>query len=165
MLGPGAPGLDDVMEIANDGESYRGLLARLIKDAEFRSRSGERIKKNILSLHTGHQWTKALEDVYEKLRGTSSSNCLAQTTDTFADSELNLALMRLYSREPFSIRRLIRECIGTLPFVSRFSITLQLRRIGFGLSLLNLLPSPIDRIVHVTARRIKTTLRHLLPLS
>ena len=55
LLGPGAPGLEDTMQLANDAESYQALLSRLITDSEYRRQKGQRVQEQILSLHTGRK--------------------------------------------------------------------------------------------------------------
>lgn len=155
LLGPGAPGLEETMELANDITSYRSLLTRLVRDEDFRHRSGLRVQEKILSLHTGSGWAGALRDVYAKVEHTTDRRCLIAKEDAFAIDGLNMALIQLYSSVPFRVRTLIREYIGTLPFSSRFSITVRLYLIGFDLCLLNLLPPPTDVIVHRTGRWLK----------
>lgn len=161
LLGPGAPGLEGAMELANDVMSYRLLLTRLVRDADFRHRSGLRIQERILSLHTGSGWADALRDVYAKVERTSDRRCFIAKEDAFAIDGLNKALIQLYGSMPFRVRSLIREYVGILPFSSRFSITARLRSIGFDLCLLNLLPPPTDVIVHKTGRWLKRQMRHL----
>lgn len=155
LLGPGAPGLDEAMELASDVTSYRSLLTRLVKDADFRHRSGLRIQERILSLHTGSGWGDALRDVYAKVEHATDRSCLIAKEDAFAIDGLNMALIQLYSGVPFSIRKVIREYLCTFPYRSRFSITLRLYLIGLDLCLLNLLPPPTDVVVHRTGRWLK----------
>lgn len=155
LLGPGAPGLEEAMELAKDVTSYRLMLTRLVRDDVFRRRSGLCIQERILSLHTGSGWAHALQDVYAKAEHTSARRCLVEKEDTFENDGLNAALLQLYSSVPSSDRSLIREYVGPLPFSSRFVITVRLSLIGFALCLINLLPSPTDVIVHRTGRWIK----------
>lgn len=155
LLGPGAPGLEEAMELASDIPSYRSLLTRLVEDVGFRHQSGRRIQERILSSHTGIGWTNALRDVYTKVNDVPIRGCLTAKEDAFAIDCLNIALIQLYSNVPFSVRRLIREHTGTLNYVLRLSITLRLYRIGFDLCLLNLLPPPTDVAVHKTGRWLK----------
>ena len=165
LLGPGAPGLDGVMELADNAEAYHILLTRLINDVEFRHQSGQRIQESILSLHTGNNWSRTLDEVYAKLEHSSDVKCLRDKHDTFESDVLNEALVRLYSRVPFSIRRLIRESIGSLPYRSRLAITRHLHCMGFDFCFLNLLPPPIDTIVHRLGHWIKEVLRRFMRLS
>ncbi len=162
LLGPGAPGLDSAMEMAEDAKSYRILLARLIKDDEFRLRSGQLVQENILSLHSGSNWIHSLDEVYARLDRSGDRKCLIEKNDTFESCALNLALVRLYSRVPFSVRRLIRESVGALPYFSRLSLTWRLHRMGFDLCFLNLLPPPANAIIHCVGRWVKKILRRFL---
>jgi hypothetical protein len=160
LLGPGAPGLDDAVELPHDPESYRRLLTRLIVDAEFRHQSGNRVQAQILTFHTGSNWRRALHNAYEQAERSDGRGCLRASTDTFQASALNLALLHLYGREPFGgVRALIRDYLGTLTFRSRLSITWHLQRKGLGLCLWNLLPPPIDKIVRIFGRWAKTVRR------
>ncbi len=164
LLGPGAPGLDNAMELANDAESYRILLARLISDAEFRHRSGQRVQTQILSLHTGSNWIRAVHDLYANLEGSNDRGCLSEQKDNFDASALNLSLIHLYGREPFSLRKLIRKYVGALPYRSRLSITWRLHLKGFDLCFLNLLPPPVDAMIRRVGRWAKRVIRGILRL-
>lgn len=163
LLGPGAPGLEEAMEVANDVTSYRSLLTRLVKDADFRYRSGLRIQERILSLHTGSGWVDALHEVYAKVDHAHDRRCLIAKEDSFAIDDLNMALIQLYSGVPFSVRRLIREYVCAFPYRSRLSITLRLYLIGLDLCLLNLLPPPTDVVVHRAGRWLKRHLKRFWP--
>ena len=155
LLGPGAPGLDNSMELANDAESYQARLTSLIKDANFRALSGQRLRSSIQSLHGGSKWAKALYHVYERLEQTTERRCLVANEDTFESDALNLALAELY-RQPSSWKRsLIGEYIGALPYPSRVAITRSLQKKGFGLCLLNFLPAPATKIIRAIGRRAK----------
>lgn len=159
VLGPGAPGLDNAMEMASDAESYRTLLSRLISDAEFRHQSGERVQAQILSLHTGSNWTHTVHDMYASVELIKDRGCLLDNKDNFASSVLNLALVQLWGRKSFSLRSLIRQYIGTLAYRSRRSITWRLRLKGIDLCLLNLLPPQADAVIHRIGRWVKGVLR------
>jgi hypothetical protein len=162
LLGPGAAGLEEAMELANDITSYRSLLTRLVSDTDFRHRSGLRIQERILSLHTGRGWVDALQEVYAKVEHAPDRRCLIAKEDAFAIDELNMALIQLYSSVPFSVRRLIREYICAFPYSSRLLITLRLYLIGFDLCLLNLLPPPTDVFVHRTGRWLKRRMERFM---
>jgi len=162
LLGPGAPGLDTVMEMASDLESYQNLLSRLINDAEFRQQRGQIVKAKILSLHTGSNWINVVRDIYMSIDRRNDRGCLLGNIDIFSASSLDLALVELYSRQPRSFRRLITKCIGTLPYRSRLTITWRLHRIGFDLSFLNLLPPPTDAIIFRVGRWVKSIGRWML---
>jgi hypothetical protein len=156
LLGPGAPGLDNAMEVANDVGSYRTLLTRLIADEDFRRRSGQSVKNQILSLHTGNQWVHTVDELYTKVESINERGCFQQSNDTFQESELNLALLHLYGRKPFGgLRTLMRQYLGTLPYPARLSATWRLYRKGFDLSLANLLPPPLDLVVRGVRRWAK----------
>jgi len=165
LLGPGVPGVDNVMELANDAESYRALLTRLISDTEFRRRSGQRAQTKILSLHTGSNWIHAVRDLYEIVDRTSVRGCLLETNDTFKVSLLNWKLLHLYGRQPFGgLHTLLRRYLGSLPYRSRISVTWRLQRKGFNLCLENLLPPPVDMILRGGRRWARRIVRERLRL-
>lgn len=166
LLGPGAPGLENAMELANDTESYQILLARLISDAEFRRQSGERIKTQILSLHTGDNWLRTVHEVYARVERSNDRGCLLSNNDIFDTSALDLALVQLYAHahDPTQVRRLIRNYVGALPYRSRLSITQRLYLEGFDISFLNLLPPPANAIIRGIGRPAKRVIRRLLKL-
>jgi hypothetical protein len=155
LLGPGAPGIDNAMELANDAESYQVRLTDLIEDANFRALSGQRLRSSIQSLHGGSSWAKALNGIYQKLDQTTESRCLAAKEDTFESDALNSALAELYQQPSSWKRSLIGEYIGALPYSSRVVITRRLQRNGFGLCLLNFLPTPATKIIRAVGRRAK----------
>jgi hypothetical protein len=164
LLGPGAPGFDSAMELANDAESYRILLTRLIIDAEFRHRSGQRVLTQILSLHTGGKWIEAVHELYDRVERSNDRGCLLGNEDSFDADGLNLALVHLYGREPFRLRKLIMKYVGFLPYRARISITWCLHTKGFGLCFLNLLPPPLDVIIRSFGHWAKRVVRRVLQL-
>ncbi len=155
LLGPGAPGLDDAMELATEPNDYRHRLTRLIKDTEFRRTSGVRVQQAILSFHTGQGWLRQLDDTYRMAGSAGSQKCLAGTTDRFASDPLTIALVHLYSSVAFSERSSIRYFIGTLAYPARLSITWRLFQAKLELCILNILPPPLDYIVHRGGRWLK----------
>lgn len=163
LLGAGAPGLENAMELASDVEAYRILLVRLITDAAFRRRSGERVQTQILSLHTGSGWVHAVHDLYVAVEQCTNRACLLGNNDTFNPGPLDLALVQLYSQVQgrMHVRQLIGHYIGTLPYRSRLSLTWRLYLRGFGLCFLNLLPPPADTIIRHVGRRAKAIFRQL----
>lgn len=159
LLGPGAPGLDNSMELGRDTESYRALLTRLITDPEFRRQSGKRAQTQILSLHDGSEWLSALDRVYGSLES-NDRGCLQADSDVFDESALNLALAKLFGQVQgrMRLRQLIGQHIGALRYASRFPITWRLRARGFDLCYLNLLPPPADAIARRAGRQAKRLL-------
>ncbi len=163
LLGPGAPGLDNTMLIADDTESYKSMLARLISDETFRIQLGRSAQKEILSLHTGINWSKTVNELYQKVEKIDDRRCILDNIDTFDPGELDNALIHLYSQVQSRqhIRQLIGDYIGTLPYLSRLSLTWQLYLKGFDLCYLNLLPPVVDRLIRSVGRRIKSNLRDI----
>jgi len=164
LLGPGSPGLDNTMELASDIESYQAMLSRLISDVDYRQRSGQRVKAEILSLHTGNNWNHAVCDLYAKVERNNSRGCLLSNNDNFEASALDLALVQLYahSHDPSSIGRLIRNYIGELPYRSRLEITWRLYRKGFVFCFINLLPPPLNEIIRGVGRPTKRLIQRIL---
>ena len=162
LLGPGAPGFEDTMELARDAESYQVLLTRLIADVEYRRQSGQRVQSQILSLHTGRNWIQAVHELYARVERSEDRGCLLEGNDTFKAGALNLALFYLYGR--VHTRQMIGKYIGALPYRSRLPITWRLHRTGFELCFLNLLPSPADVIFRNGGRWARGLLRQLLRL-
>lgn len=163
LLGPGAPGLEDTMELADDAESYQALLTRLITDSEYRRQKGQRVQEQILSLHTGKNWVHAVHDLYAQVAQADGRGCLlGDSSDAFEASPLNVALVQLYG--PVHPRKMIGKYIGALPYRSRLPITWRLHRMGFDLCFLNLLPPPVDVIVRRAGRWARQVLRQLLRL-
>jgi hypothetical protein len=160
LVGPGAPGLEETMELAGDPETYRALLTRLVRDAEFRQRSGERARSEILSLHTGSKWVEAVHQLYAKVEQLDRRGCLLGNKDVFEASALNVALFQLYGR--VRTRQMIGKYVGALPYRLRLPITWSLYRKGFDLCFLNLLPSPADVITRRIGRWVKRKGQRLL---
>jgi len=163
LLGPGAPGLENTMLMADDAESYKSMLVKLISDEAFRCQQGRSAKKEILSLHTGINWSRIVNDLYQKLEKIDDRGCILDNIDTFNPGELDSALVQLYDQVQGRqhIRQLIGDYIGTLPYRSRLTLTWQLYLIGFDLCYLNLLPPAVDRLIRFAGRRVKNTLRNI----
>ena len=160
LLRPGAPGLDNGMELANDVGSYRTLLTRLVSDPDFRRRSGQRVQASILSLHTGINWIHAVHELYARVDRSNDRDCLLENDDTFEISALNLALVELYGH--WNVRQLIRNFVGSLPYHTRLSITWRLHLKGFDLCFSNLLPPPAHGIILRVGRKAKRIVYRLL---
>jgi hypothetical protein len=155
LLGPGAPGIDGVMELPADEDTYRATLARLIQDTDFRLETGRRVAANILAFHTGSKWLGGLNKIYKDVCTIKERKCLAAKDDRYQPDELNSALAELYRDSRYSMRTLIGDYIGALPYLSRVSITLHLWKTGFGLCRLNLLPPPVETFIRIVGRRLK----------
>ena len=155
LLGPGAPGLDQVMEMASDEKTYQAALTRLIQDSAFRLESGRRVKASILAFHTGAGWLASLGEIYRKLGAISKRECLVGKNDRFQPDTLDIALTQLYRETKHFVRGLLGEYIGALSYLSRVDLTLRLWRKGFGLCRLNLLPPPSDTWIRIVGRRLK----------
>jgi hypothetical protein len=155
LLGPGAPGLDEVMELAEDKQSYQALLARVIRDADYRARLGHAVREQIGKSHMGRNWTQLVQNLYEL--PVNERGCLAVTEDTFEKSELGSALFQLYGE--WKTRQMIRNLLSPLSYRSRFLASWRLYRAGFHLCIVSLLPPPIHGIVLALGRRLKAVNR------
>jgi len=160
LLGPGAPGLEETMELANNAESYQSLLTHLITDTKFRCQSGQHVQSEILSLHTGKGWVQAVHELYAQAERTEGRGCLLGNSDVFEASALNVALFQLYGHT--HTRTMIGKYIGALPYRSRLPITWRLYQKGFELCFLNLLPPPANTITRRVGRWTRRVLRKLL---
>ncbi len=157
LLGPGAPGLDNSIQMADGPEAYDRLLARLITDVEFRHECGERVRASILSSHCDKQWLAALNDIYRRLEKDCHEKALAAESDCFQMGVLDLTLARLYAaweRKGFPAE--IGEALSHVPYLSRIVVLNRLRRRGFRPELLQFLPS---RIAHALRRLTRQVLR------
>jgi hypothetical protein len=161
LLGPGAPGLDDVMELARTPQEYRGILERLIVDPEFRRASGERIQQQVHRLHTGAGWLSALYDVYAKVEHYRTRGCFTRTHDVYAMSRMNATLFDLYgqTRDARFVSRLIAKHVGALNYGSRIGLSAKLYKKGFPLCIGNFLPPRLERILRGALRRHKRVSR------
>lgn len=157
LLGPGAPGLCDVMYVANTGPAYRAHLSRLIQDASLRAELGRAARSRIVAVHGADGWRAELARLYARTEMTPKRDSIGTKGDVFAPSELDIALMRLFSQvqTPSRDRRLIRHCVAPLPYLSRLAVSARLRASGFDVSLLALLPPLFDGVVRGVGRRIR----------
>jgi hypothetical protein len=158
LLGPGAPGLENAMEIATNTESYQSLLRRLVLDDGYRLASGKRTRAQILDLHTGEKWRAATEAIYERLHGMKDRGCLSSGPDLFNEGPLNVALAHLYDqvKSPNFMRQIMWGALRGLPYRVRARTVLEMYKKGFDLSFLNLLPTSINllgRALVTLARR------------
>jgi hypothetical protein len=163
LLGPGSPGLDNTMELASDIESYQTMLTRLISDADYRQLKGQKVKSEILSLHTGDGWNHAVNDLYANVEQNNERGCLLGNVDNFQTSDLDMALIQLYahSHDPSSIGRLIRNYIGELPYLTRLEITWRLYRKGFVFCFFNLLPPLLNEAIRGVGRPTKRLIQRI----
>jgi hypothetical protein len=156
LLGPGAPGIDDTMEMANVPAAYQTALERLIEDAVLRRARGERARQRIDELHRGDGWRSALAGVYAQLAATPQRGCVGTQGDAAQSTSLDEALARLFSSVTDRHRsaRLVRHCLAPLPYASRLRLAVQLGALGFESNALTCLPPPLDD----WARRLKRRL-------
>lgn len=164
ILGPGAPGLDNVMLIADDEETYNNTLNKLIQDENYRLLQGQNIKKEIISMHTGNKWKFIINELYENVLKIDNKGCFLENEDLFNPGKLDYALLQLYEQVQGGThnRQLIRDFIGTLPYQLRLRLTWWLYMEGFGLCYLNLFPPLFDVIIKVIGRGIKKIYKILL---
>jgi hypothetical protein len=158
LLGPGAPGLERAMLLAEDQTSYRNMLSRLILDAEYRQACGRRIQTDIISLHTGKNWIDAVQELYATVATAESRGCLVDEGDVFEMDALTIALNLLY--RPSTMRKAIVHHLAALPYRTRASLTLSVHGLGFELSYLNLLPSAASKVIRYAGRRIRRAIEH-----
>jgi hypothetical protein len=161
LLGPGAPGLDDTMEFAEDVASYRTLLARLIEDEAFRSDSAARSQRAIATRHQGTAWVRAVDNAYAVARN-CERGCLNATRDKFVADELGERLSCLYG--DWNMRQMVRNFLRPLPYGAKLSISRQLYLGGINVSALVLLPRPLHALAHAAARWTKRCSRRLAQL-
>jgi hypothetical protein len=162
LLGPGAPGLDQTMQIATEPEGYRQLLGTLISDRNLREASGRKVQSAILCLHTGERWRDAVRVVYDKAENAGERGCLTADDNQFETSQLALALDRLYPK--FDLRRLLWKYLKALPYRRRLSLTARLYRSRFPLAHLNLLPWPANVLLNSVGRYAAQRVRVILSL-
>jgi hypothetical protein len=151
-MGPGAPGLDESVLIANNAETYQLILDDLIANPEARRRAGTMAREQILNHHDGNNWQRQIQHLYKSDLG-QSRGCIVGDDATFEVGALNLALVRLYPK--INTRQLIAKYVGPLPYSDRISITCRLFASGFGLCFLNLLPASVNAVIRAVGRRIK----------
>lgn len=158
-LGPGAPGLEDTMLLADSPEAYRALLQRLVVDGAFRQEQGALARARILDRHTGPGWSRALSDLYTALPGLTNGHCLTASQDAFEVSELNLALIHLYQKvqSPRALSQLVRHFLKPLDFSVRARLVWRLYRKGLGAHPASLAPSA----THAAARQLLQLVRQL----
>lgn len=161
LLGPGAPGIDDTMEMASDAAACQACLERLIDDAALRASRGELARRRIDELHRGDGWRSALAAVYAQLEATPERGCVGAQGDVAQTTSLDGALARLFGSVTDRHRsaRLVRHCLLPLPYASRVRLALQLGALGFEANALSCLPPPLDG----WARRFKRRLDRSYP--
>ncbi len=157
LLGPGAPGIDNTMIMAQDVDEYRAQLTRLIIDPVYRQQCGRRVGEEVRSCHMGPKWVEIVRQQYvvaaaasERLGRVSGQNDKSQAT------ALSVALNRLYPE--WQLHKLIARYLGTLPYYSRAVTTLRLYSKGFGLCYWNFLPRPVSAMARQARRWWKTML-------
>ncbi len=156
LLGPGAPGIDETMEMASVPAAYQVCLERLIDDAALRESRGELARRRIDELHGGDGWRSALAAVYAQLDATPERGCVGEQGDVAQTTSLDGALARLFGSvtDPHRSARLVRHCLTPLPYASRVRLAVQLGALGFKTNVLTCLPPPLDG----WARRFKRRL-------
>jgi hypothetical protein len=153
LLGPGAPGIDDVMLLANGKESYHAILTRLISEPDFRRSVGQTTRDRILSLHSGSGWLTVVHHLYTSVENRRARGCFSGRTDLFRSGPLNVALSYLYPSP--DLPRLVAYRTRHLPYSTRRWITWQLYRRDCGVCVVNLLPRPTHPIISHLARCVK----------
>ena len=161
LLGPGAPGIDETMEMASDPAAYQVCLERLIDDAAVRRSRGELARQRIDELHRGAGWRSALATTYAQLEATPQRGCVGERGDVAQPTSLDGALARLFGSVTDRHRsaRLVRHCLSPLPYASRVRLAVQLGALGFEANVLTCLPPPLDD----WARRLKRRLDRSYP--
>jgi hypothetical protein len=154
LLGPGAPGLRDAMDMASNHDDYRRRLRLLIGDRTHRLRAGDQARARILAHHCGEGWRSAVNAVYLSLESASARGCSIEQPDSFVPASLSSALTQLYGHaNRRQLRRLLWKFLGPLPYSTRARAVWRLYRTGFELSVSNLMPSWVNRMARSLVRR------------
>lgn len=159
LLGPGAPGLEGVMFVARDADTYRTHLLRLLDDDNLRRSVGDATRQHILDTHGEASWLENLDQMYATLEKSSARGCLLEgSEDRFEPGALSLALAQLFKQVqgPLQVRQMIAHHVGALPYRSRVALTWKVYRCGLDLCYLNLLPPPLDTFVRRGGRRVRS---------
>lgn len=155
LLGPGAPGIDETMIIAEDSAEYQAQLSRLISDTAYRQQCGRRVRDEIIEHHTGSKWAEGVRRQYSiAMKSPQSRGCVTSQNDRLQATSLNIALTRLYPE--WQLRKLFAKYLGTLSYGSRVATTLRLYSRGFELCYWNLLPRSMKEIARQARKRTKS---------
>jgi hypothetical protein len=157
LLGPGAPGLDGVMPVAHDEDSYRALLCKLIEDREYRATVGHAVQERIAQTHMGENWRDSVQRLY--MLPVSQRGCLVRTNDEFEVTSLSRVLFQLYGE--WNTPQMIRNLLAPLPYATRIWASMRLYKTGFPLSIVSLLPPPVHSIALAFGRRVVGTARRV----
>lgn len=165
LLGPGAPGLEGTIELADSVESYQMLLTQLIQKPKLRCQRGRAAQKKILSLHTGTGWSSALSNVYHMLKQSTGQRSLISDSVIFNDGALDLAVAELLDRISIGHKPIIDTYLAVLPYRSRVRVLCSLLRKKYDFSLSMLLPPQLERIVSGRASWAGRILRQVVKLE
>jgi glycosyltransferase involved in cell wall biosynthesis len=91
-------GLTDALLVASTLSEYRRLLARLVTDEPWRREIGEASATGVRAAHTGEDWTRRLESVYELLCSTPPAGPPRSAADLGEAGTLDERLVVVHER-------------------------------------------------------------------
>lgn len=119
VLGADTPGLTKNLRVSYDLEEYRAILSHLIEDAGFRQRLGEATRQDIVDVHTGENWRRSLQNVYQLAASIPPVAMPTDGADRHLVDDLDLLLVRLFAGEP-DLDAIIQFNLRLLPHDLRF---------------------------------------------
>ena len=131
------PALDNVILRVKNSSEYISTLSHLIEDPSYRARIGEETQEEILSVHTGENWKRYLNNLYLQAANTPAAITMDRGEDQKTISELDILSLDV-DRGRVGEDTITQDHIRLLPIGLRVNLWLQMikARRGFSPSLL-----------------------------
>ena len=154
LFGPGAPGLDGAIELADDAQDYQMRLTRLITDVDYRHNSADRLRSQITSVYIRAPTGPEPRNICtRKCTNVLSADVFKRIIPYLSKPVSIPHWLKLYPHA-YSSKVLLNH-LGRLAYYLRFMVSWQLYRKGVGLCIPNFLPPPLHLIIRRAGRQLR----------
>lgn len=130
IFGADMPGLTGNLIQVKTLEEYTKVLDHLVEDEKFRLSLGEKTKQQIEKIHTGDNWQKSLDAIYERAIDLPRMVLLSELKDEVSISEPDVLLQKICPFQKADLDELILKRARLMPLNKRFLIWFKQIRKG-----------------------------------
>jgi hypothetical protein len=119
------PALDTTILRVKDNTEFTSTVSHLIEDPDYRTRIGKDTQENILSVHTGDNWKRYLQDLYQQAANAPAKTTINNEKDQKTISEVDIFRLDIDSGK-ISEDEITKGHIRLLPIDLRMDLWLRI---------------------------------------
>lgn len=119
------PALMNTMIRARSVSEYISAISRLVEDMSYRTYMGESTRQQVLAVHSGDGWKRALRDLYLQAASVSTAITMNDRDDQKSVNELDILLLDVH-RTAAGLDKHTQDHLRLLPFDVRLNLWVQM---------------------------------------